>query len=229
VNASPDEPRPPAQPIDGTQPLVPETRSESTGTVPVASPVPASGSGSVPSGPSAYVPSVPSPLVPSQPPPSVMAKAKPKGRWPLVLAIVVGVISLVCVGGLGIAYHFYDKSTAPNRSAPDVVVDNYLRAMLVNQNDAEAAQYSCSEQSGLSSFKKFRDSFVSREKALGGAVAFAWGSLLIGDGNPSTEVKATIVADTSGGSGATGESSHNWTFTVVQSSGWRVCGATENP
>ena len=167
------------------------------------------------------------PLVPSTPPPGVR-RERTGSRWPLWVAIGVGVVSLLCVSGLGIGYHYYDKATKPNRSAPDVVVDNYLRGFLINRSDSEAAQYTCSDQSGLAAFQDFRNDFVKREASLGGAVSFGWGPLaMTPPAGSRSDVSVTITVDTSGGRTLPGESIHNWTFNTTDKSGWQVCGATE--
>ena len=45
------------------------------------------------------------------------------------------------------AYALYDKATAPDRSAPDVAVDNYLRAALFERDAVVAYLFVCREPS----------------------------------------------------------------------------------
>jgi hypothetical protein len=136
-------------------------------------------------------------------------------------------VALLCVGGVGIAYHEYDKATKPNRSAPDVVVDNYLRASLVDRDGTEEQQYACADQSGLATFKGFRDSLLSRASSLGGEVSFTWGSLIVHETGNDATVDVQLVVDSTTSGGLAGQSRHDWTFTTVDVSNWRVCGASQ--
>ncbi|HEY2793051.1 MAG TPA: hypothetical protein VGJ28_11865 [Micromonosporaceae bacterium] len=167
------------------------------------------------------------PLVPSTPPAAVVRKAQSGSRSPLWLAIAVGVVSLLCVAGLGVGYEYYNKSTAPNRSSPDVVVDNYLQAVLVNQSDSEAAQYVCQRPANASALKAFRNQFVSRETSLGGTATFTWQVGAVRRSGRQASVDATVFVVTSGGSSLPGKSVHEWAFETVDQSGWRVCAAIQ--
>jgi hypothetical protein len=168
------------------------------------------------------------PLVPSTPPAAVVRRAQAGSRAPLWLAIVVGAVSLLCVAALGFGYHYYNKATTPNRSAPDVVVDNYLRAVLVDQDNSEAGQYLCGKPTTSSTLTTFRNQFVSREKSLGGTATFSWGPLKVArSGSSQALVTVDLVVVTTGGTSLPGKSVHEWLFTTVDQSGWRVCGAVQ--
>jgi hypothetical protein len=159
-------------------------------------------------------------LVPSQPPARVLAKARSKGRWPLVLAIVVGVLSLICVGGLGIAYHLYDKATTPNRTVPDAAVNNYLRATFIHHNASEANEFACTDQSGLAAFKSFAGKVVSEP-----SISVDWAGLVVKN-HGSSDASVTVVLQLEQDGGSSGEENSSWTFTTHKSSDWRVCGAS---
>ena len=51
----------------------------------------------------------------------------------------------------------YNRATTPDRSAPDVVVDNYLRAFLVDRNDARADLFTCEGEADLAGVRGLRD------------------------------------------------------------------------
>lgn len=144
------------------------------------------------------------------------------------LAIFVGIVSLLCVSGLVVAYHLYDNATKPDRSAPDVVVDNYLRAFLVHRDDDEASQYTCADQSGLADFKKFLLDIELREKILSVATSFTWKTTnVIGVGSKAfVEVRLTVDTSAASSVGITAESIHDWRFQTVRAIDWRVCGST---
>jgi hypothetical protein len=192
-------------------------------------------SGVTPAGPAPvpFVPSQPAvpqpplqPLMPSQAPARVPRISGPS-RWPMRIAIFVGLLSLACVGGLGVAYHLYDKATAPNRSAPDVVVDNYLQASLVDRNDSGATVYTCGDQSALASFTDFRQSLVIHASSVGAVASFRWTGLMVARAGDGATVSVNIVVSTSGASSLPGESVHAWIFATINSSDWCVKSATQ--
>ena len=82
---------------------------------------------------------VPAQRTPSEqlpPAPPTPAPQPPRRRMRTVLTVVAGVLALLCLGGVATAVIvLYNRAATPDRSAPDVVVDNYLRAFLVDRND----------------------------------------------------------------------------------------------
>jgi hypothetical protein len=155
--------------------------------------------------------------------PVVDAKAS---RWPMRLAIVAAVVAAACVSGLFIGYRAYDNATKPNRSAPDVVLDNYLRALLDHRDDAEATQYACADQSELAAFKAFRDSAVARAKSQGTAVSFEWVLEVRRHGNRAGAGVDLEIDATKDGS-VVASSNSTWNFVITPNSdGWQVCSGT---
>lgn len=144
------------------------------------------------------------------------------GRLRPVLAILGGVVALLCLGGLAVAYVVYDEATAPNRSAPDVVVDNYLRAYLVDRDDARADQYTCGDASGLAGMRELREDIQAREQRYSVRIVVSWGSLRVESAPEgkvvTTEVRRTIADGSE-------RAQDRWRFDVVDRDGWRVCGA----
>src|SRR5690606_42074775 len=78
---------------------------------------------------------VPTQRMPPEPASPAPATAPPTPRrrrpWRLVLGIIAGALAVVLTAGATVIYVAYDRYTRPDRSAPDVVVDNYLRSYLV--------------------------------------------------------------------------------------------------
>ena len=64
-------------------------------------------------------------------------------RLRLFLALGAGIVALLCLGGVGVFISLYDEATEIRRTAPDAVVDGYLRAYLVNRNEDETKLYTC--------------------------------------------------------------------------------------
>lgn len=148
----------------------------------------------------------------------------PGRRLRLSLAIVGGMVLLLCMGGIGMAYALYDNATAPDRSAPDVAVDNYLRALFIERDDIAANLYVC-QKPDLRAIADFRDSIRSQEELLGTSITVSWGALLVHeeDGQESEVVTAVRRSATIDGAGQS--TADDWRFLVVNENGWRVCGA----
>jgi hypothetical protein len=182
---------------------------------PVPAPVPY-----VPSQPAG--PQPPQPLMPSQAPARVPRSAGPS-PWPMRIAIFVGVLSLVCVGGLGVAYHLYDKATAPNRSAPDVTLAHYLQSFLVEHNDADANQYVCSDQSGLAPLRTFRSGIEPKAGLAQISVGWAEGDVSF----PETDLASVPVSLTLDVGGGAQNETVSWTFELRHDRDWCVSSALE--
>lgn len=139
-----------------------------------------------------------------------------------VLAVLGAVLALLCLGGLAAAYLVYDDATGPDRSAPDVVVDNYLRAYLVDRDDARADQFVCREAPDLGEVRALRDDIQAREQQYSVRIVVSWGSLRVepaGQGRTvTTEVRRTIADGSE-------RAQDRWRFEVVDRDGWRVCAA----
>jgi hypothetical protein len=144
-----------------------------------------------------------------------------------VLAVLGGMAALLCLGGLGLGYVLYDQATELDRSAPDVVVDSYLRALLVDRNDATAALHTCGQDADLSAIEQLRSDIEGQERRLDTAISVSWGKLTVQQDNEATASVSTSVQRTATVDGATQSLADDWRFRVVEEGGWRVCGAEE--
>ena len=142
-----------------------------------------------------------------------------------MLAIVGGAIALFCLGGATVAYVLYDHATAPDRSAPDVVVDNYLRSFVVDHNDAKAGQYTCDKPEQLADLAALRADLLAREKQYNLTFVVKWGPLSQTRNGDGATVQTTLnIAGIVDGQQRSGHN-ETWAFDVVDQDGWRVCGA----
>ncbi|TDC64856.1 hypothetical protein E1258_07235 [Micromonospora sp. KC207] len=159
------------------------------------------------------------------PPSGTPAPARPPGRLRTIVTVVAGVLGLLLVGGGITAFVLYDRATRPDRSAPDVVVDNYLRAFLVDRNDIKADQFTCAGASAeLKELHTLRDDLLARERRFSTTLSVSWGRLDLQEQGGSTRVQVdlTISAYIDGVSQSDRQP---WLFDVTQASGeWRVCG-----
>ncbi len=145
-------------------------------------------------------------------------------RLRLVLAVAAGVVALLCLGGAGIVFMLYDDATEINRGSPDVAVDNYLRAFLVDRDDSQARLFRCEDTSGLAALDAFRTDIQSREGRYSIKILVSWSSLSVTKGGDRATVSTDLRRSISDG---TERISDRWEFQVVDRDGWRVCGATK--
>jgi hypothetical protein len=140
-----------------------------------------------------------------------------------VLTVVAGVLALVCAGGAIAGFVLYDRATAPDRSAPDVVVDNYLRAFLVDRNDTKADQYVCQGKPDLSAVRDLRAEMTQREASFDVLVRVSWGPLTRLKSQDGESVATTLTISSSANGQSRSSRREDWQFEVVQKDGWRVC------
>lgn len=149
------------------------------------------------------------------------AATPPSRRLHLSLAIVAGMIGLLCMGGIGMAYALYDKATAPDRSTPTVAVDSYLRALFIERDDVKARLYLC-DSPQMRAIEQLRDDLWSREKKYEVTITVHWEKLVEHVDNGS----AVVTAEISMTVGDEAMEFQSWTFQAQQKDGWRVCAAT---
>lgn len=143
-----------------------------------------------------------------------------------ILTLVAGVLALLCVGGTAVGYVLYDRATTPDRSAPDVVVDNYLRAFLVDRNDTRANLYRCTNgPDQLAELSNFREDLEAREEQFNTRLVVKWGRLQVQKRGAVAEVSVdlTISAFIDGISQSDRQS---WNFVTQLTDDWRVCGGS---
>ncbi|MET7669216.1 hypothetical protein [Micromonospora luteifusca] len=149
----------------------------------------------------------------------------PRRRMRTVLTVVAGVLAVLCLGGLIAGYVLYNRAAAPDRSAPDVVVDNYLRAFLVDRNDARANLFTCERGSQLEALRSLRTDLLARESRFGVAIAVSWGSLNVRKQDDTAAVEVTLIISARV-DGMNQSDRQPWRFDTQLADGWRVCGAT---
>jgi len=148
---------------------------------------------------------------------------KPRNRRTrLILVMIAGIVGLLCLGGVGVAISLYDDATKIERTEPDAVVDNFLRAYLVNRDDERASLYQCKSGGDFSQIGSYRDDIVSREKQYSVGIRVTWTTFTIETEGTNGVVTTDLVKTTTDQSGRKRDT---WRFDVVDQGGWRVCGA----
>lgn len=173
------------------------------------------------------VPAQRTPPEQSAPPAPAPAPARPKRRLRTVLAVVAGVLALLCVGGAVVGFVLYDRATAPDRSAPDVVVDNYLRAFLVDRNDTKAQEFACTSGDDLDAVRALRAEVEQREANFNVVVRVSWGPLARAKNGDDETVTTTLTISGSADGQTRSSRREDWQFRVVERDGWRVCGGSK--
>jgi hypothetical protein len=187
---------------------------------------------------------------PPQPPPArgpapvsggapMLAPAPPVGagggrkmrnrRGRLILALVAGVVGLLCLGGVGVFVSLYDEATEIKRTAPDAVTDNFLRAYLVNRDNKESSLFTCRSGADLTALSALREEMISREKNFQVKVSASWSTLTVNDDGTGRKIVSTnlIISGSSGGN-TLSRRNESWSFIVLDEDGWRLCGAVKN-
>ncbi|MDG4828049.1 hypothetical protein O7627_01870 [Solwaraspora sp. WMMD1047] len=146
--------------------------------------------------------------------------------------IIIAAAGFAVFGLMGAvtAYVIYDKATAPDRSAPDVVVSNYLRAYLVDRDEAQTNLYVCNgDAPGLEPMRALRAEAERREREFDVNVRVVWGALDRAATERGETVQTTLRIGGYSATDGTSRSSRQerWEFEVVEQDGWRVCGARE--
>ena len=153
------------------------------------------------------------------------APERPRRRLRTVLTVVAGVLALLCVGGGIAGWVLYERAATPDRSAPDVVVDNYLREFLVNRNDTRASLLACEGNTGgLSELRALRDDLRAREQRFGTTFTISWGALEVHDQGDSAEVQTDLIISAAV-DGISQSDRQRWRFQTRLGDNWRVCEA----
>jgi hypothetical protein len=170
------------------------------------------------------VPQVPVAVAPAVP---VGGKVRSR-RGRLILAMVGGIMVLLCLGGVGVVVSLYDDATKINRSEPDVVTDSFLIAYLVNRDDTTAQLFTCKDPD-LTNISVLRDQLVAREKQFNVKVSVSWGALTrqaVGTGQEDVSTQLTISGSANGQ--VSSSRNEDWRFRVLDEGGsWRLCSGTK--
>ncbi|WDZ87930.1 hypothetical protein [Micromonospora cathayae] len=166
------------------------------------------------------------PLDQVAPPPEAPVPVPPRRRLRTVLTVAGVALTVLLLSGVVTVFILYDRASAPDRSAPDVVVDNYLRAYLVDRNDAKAGLFTCDHApEGLSDLHALRADLESREKRFGTDISVKWGPLTMQRQGDAAEVRVELVISAFV-EGISQSDRQPWRFTTQLEDEWRVCRGT---
>ncbi|NYT95987.1 hypothetical protein HW126_19640 [Salinispora sp. H7-4] len=136
--------------------------------------------------------------------------------------MTAAVLTALVLGGIVGGYVLYARATTPDRSAPEVVVDNYLRAFFVDRDDTLADLFVCAEGTSVAELRALREDLVAREARFAVPIVVSWGNFVIGrEGDEAVvELELVISAYVDGGNYSERQP---WRFTTRLGEDWRVC------
>jgi hypothetical protein len=141
---------------------------------------------------------------------------------------VVGfaIIALLCLGGGAAVFVFYDNATRVDLETPNVVTHEYIRAYLIDRDDAKAALYQC-RGADLKDVQALRDDLDKRAKQYNITIDVSvQSSIEISRSGDHANVVAQIgLSSISGGTPL--NRLEKWSFDLKNDGGWRVCNAHE--
>ena len=137
----------------------------------------------------------------------------------------LGLMLLLCLGGVGVFVSLYNNATAIKRSAPDAVVDSFLRAYLVDRSDQETSLYTCKSGPNLAELSAYRADIQSRERRFSMGIHVTWEGLKVA----TRGANGTVDVDLTRSIGDSEQITDRWRISIVDQDGWRVCGANKLP
>ncbi|MGC4804127.1 hypothetical protein [Micromonospora sp. DT233] len=140
-----------------------------------------------------------------------------------VLVVVAGVLGLLMVGGGITAVVMYQRAAAPDRSAPDVVVVNYLQSLLVARDQNRANLFTCGGR--VVEIESFRDQISAKEDELDVSISINIENIVVVEANSSSATVEAVIRRTAQVDGTQQSLTDGWRFKLSDQDGWRVCTA----
>ncbi|MGV9216214.1 hypothetical protein ACTFTM_30550 [Micromonospora sp. RB23] len=142
-----------------------------------------------------------------------------------MLIVVGGVLALLLLGGVAAGLVLYNRAAAPDRSAPDVVVVNYLQAALVSRDANRAKLFTC--DGSVPALDEFNAQVVQREHELGVSFSINIEGVSVSKINPSDASVVAVIRRSASIDGIQQSLADTWRFDVQDRGGWRVCTGTK--
>ncbi|MET8085229.1 hypothetical protein [Micromonospora sp. NPDC005237] len=171
---------------------------------------------------------VPAQRTPSEqlpPAPPAPAPQPRRRRLRTVLTVVGGVLALLCLGAVATGYVLYNRAAAPDRSAPDVVVVNYLQAALVSREPNRARLFTC--DGVVPELDEFGAQVVRREQELDVSFSINIEGVAVSKVSPSDASVVAVIRRSASIDGVQQSLADTWRFDVQDRDGWRVCAGTK--
>ncbi|MEU5548252.1 hypothetical protein ABZ738_00630 [Micromonospora sp. NPDC047793] len=159
------------------------------------------------------------------PPSTAPAPPQPRRRLRKVLMVITGAVAALCLAGGITGFVLYDRATAPDRGTPTVVVDSYLRAFLIDENEVRADLLTCERNADLEQLRQLRSDLEAREERFGVSIMVSWGNPQAQQGSDTAQVRVDLLFSARV-DGVRQNDRQTWVFTTRLGNDWRVCSAT---
>jgi len=159
---------------------------------------------------------------PPEPPPMPPKPAMSLRRTLLLVVIVVS--GLVCLAGSITAYVLYDKATQPERGTPAVSLEQYLSAKFGQRDEVRAQLFVCKNPQ-LDPVDALLTLVKEREAQTKVGLQVTLGDLTVEESLSSATIKTNLNIAAAESGGASSVIQQRWEFVLVDTEGWRVCGA----
>ena len=135
------------------------------------------------------------------------------------LVVVAFVLALGAVAA-GTVFFFYDRATAIDRSNPEVVASQFLRAALIQRDPSRVALFVCERWSA-------EEALAAVAPPTDASVSSSWGDYVttVTGSTAELSVKVEFVL----GGGVAASSVRTWHLDLEDQDGWRVCALTKDP
>lgn len=146
----------------------------------------------------------------------------PKGRRfgsRILLVVAIAVAAALVVGG-GAAFVIYDEATKIDRGTPEVVVQQFLHAGLVDRDAARVSLFVCRQWSADEAMKKIAPPADER-------IFISWGDYVSTRTGDKATVDVKVQFDLGVGS-VSASSVRSWRLQLENQAGWRVCDLTKS-
>ncbi|MEU1760685.1 hypothetical protein ACFYO8_20000 [Micromonospora sp. NPDC005257] len=158
------------------------------------------------------------------PPAPAPAPVRPKRPVRTVLAVVAGVLALLCTVGAVVGFVLYDRATAPDRGSPEVVVASYIQYSVAQRNDVKAAEFECRNEADLDGLRSLRDDLVARERRFNTTISVSWENLSVEQTGDKAQVRVDLVLSAVVDDIRQSDR-QTWIFETKRQDGWGVCSA----
>jgi hypothetical protein len=143
----------------------------------------------------------------------------------IVLAVIISVLAVACVGTVGTGFLLYRKASEPDRSTPAVVVRQYLQATFDDRSEARVARFTCGPPADLAQVQQALADVAGREKRFAIHITVGWENFTTKVSGDRATVTTRLKIAVPEASGQSSESFQQWSFDLRRRSGWRVCDA----
>ncbi|MGW0504710.1 hypothetical protein [Micromonospora sp. NPDC003241] len=158
------------------------------------------------------------------PPSTAPAPPQPRRRLRKVLMVITGAVATLCLAGGITGFVMYDRATTPDRGTPTVVVDSYLRAFLIDENQTRADLFTCEGNTDLDQLSQLKSDLEAREQRFDVSIMVSWGNPRAQEDGDTAKVRVDLLFSARV-DGVRQNDRQTWVFTTRLGDEWRVCSA----